>query len=105
MFIVNNVMHFTVVESYERYRTIFTDDDIEISVDEYPFGIALEIENKSTEKDPEATVNYWVEKLGLNYSDSYRLSWDDKYLELCKEQNVEAYSEVTFDKKMPSVRR
>ena len=105
MFIVNNVMHFTVVESYERYRTIFTNDDIEISVDEYPFGIALEIENKSTEKDPEETVNYWVEKLGLSYSDSYRLSWDDKYLELCKEQNIESYSEVTFDKKMPSVRR
>lgn len=38
------------VESYERYRNIFTNDDIEIVIDKYPFGIALEIENKSKEK-------------------------------------------------------
>ena len=39
-------MHFKVVDSYEKYRTIFTNEDVEISIDEYPFGIALEIENK-----------------------------------------------------------
>lgn len=104
MFIINNVMHFTVVESYERYRTIFTNEDIEISVDEYPFGIALEIENKSVNKNPDEIIKYWVDKLGLRMENSYRLSWDDKYLELCKEQNVTVYNEVTFDKEMPSVR-
>ena len=51
MFIVNNVMHFTVVESYERYRTVFENDEVEISVDEYPFGVCVEIENKSNNKD------------------------------------------------------
>lgn len=103
LFIVENVMHFTVVESYERYRTIFYNDDIEISVDEYPFGLALEIENKSVEKNPEEVVKEWVLKLGLDINNSYRLSWDDKYEELCKKQNVTRYSEVTFDKEMPSV--
>ena len=44
------------VESYERYRTLFYNDDIEISIDEYPFGIALEIENKGTKSDPESNV-------------------------------------------------
>ena len=39
-------MHFNIVESYERYRTVFENEDVEISVDEYPFGICLEIENK-----------------------------------------------------------
>lgn len=104
LYIIENVMHFTIVESYERYRTVFTNDDIEISVDEYPFGIALEIENKSTSKNPEETIHYWIEKLQLNLENSYRLSWDDKYLELCKEQDIPVFKEVTFDKKMPIVK-
>ena len=96
-------MHFIVVDSYERYRIIFTNEDVEISIDEYPFGIALEIENKSSTKNPEEVVMNYVSKLKLNIKDSYRLSWDDKYVELCKEQNKEIYNEVTFDKDMPSI--
>lgn len=103
IFIIENVMHFKVVDSYERYRTIFTNEDVEISIDEYPFGIALEIENKSSTKNPEGVVMNYVSKLKLNIKDSYRLSWDDKYVELCKEQNKEIYNEVTFDKDMPSI--
>ena len=103
IFIIENVMHFKVVDSYEKYRTIFTNEDVEISIDEYPFGIALEIENKSSTKNPEEAVMNYVSKLKLNIKDSYRLSWDDKYVELCKEQNKEIYNEVTFDKDMPSV--
>ena len=103
IFIIENVMHFKVVDSYERYRTISTNEDVEISIDEYPFGIALEIENKSSTKNPEEVVMNYVSKLKLNIKDSYRLSWDDKYVELCKEQNKEIYNEVTFDKDMPSI--
>ena len=100
LFIVNNVMHFSVKESYERYRTVFTNDDVEISVDEYPFGVALEIENKSETKNPEDVVREWVSKIGLDINDSYRLSWDDKYEELCREQNKNIERSVTFDKDM-----
>ena len=103
IFIIENVMHFKVVDSYERYRTIFTNEDVEISIDEYPFGIALEIENKSSTKNPEEVVMNYASKLKLNIKDSYRLSWDDKYVELCKEQNKEIYNELTFDKDMPSI--
>lgn len=103
IFIIENVMYFKVVDSYERYRTIFTNEDVEISIDEYPFGIALEIENKSSTKNPEEVVMNYVSKLKLNIKDSYRLSWDDKYVELCKEQNKKIYNEVTFDKDMPSI--
>lgn len=104
LFIVSNVMHFTAVESYERYRTVFENDEVEISVDEYPFGVCVEIENKSTTKNPEDVVKEWVNRIGLNIKDAYRLSWDDKYLELCEEQGIERFNEVTFDKPMPSVR-
>lgn len=103
MFIINNVLKMKSIESYERYRTIFTNDDVEISVDEYPFGIALEIENKSNDKDPEEIVKKWAELLGLNIKDAYRLSWDDKYTELCKEQGIEHYNHVIFDLPMPKV--
>lgn len=105
LFIVGNVMHFTTVESYERYRTIFENDEVEISVDEYPFGICVEIENKSITRNPENVVKEWVDRIGLNITEAYRLSWDDKYLELCEEQGIERFNEVTFDKPMPSVKR
>lgn len=103
MFLINNVLKMKDVESYERYRTIFVNDEVEISVDEYPFGIALEVENKSSSKDPNEVVRKWIEILGLDINKSYRLSWDDKYSELCKNQNIKQYSHVTFDLPMPKV--
>ena len=103
IYIIENVMHFTVVESYERYRTIFENNDIEIAVDEYPFGICMEIENKSNDKHPEKLVKYWTDKIGLDITKAYRLSWDDKYEELCQEQGIDCYKEVTFDKQMPKI--
>ena len=98
-------MHFTTVESYERYRTIFENNEVEISVDEYPFGVCIEIENKSLDKNPEEVVKKWVNKIRFNINEAYRLSWDDKYLELCEEQGIERFNEVTFDKPMPSIRK
>ena len=104
IYIIENVMHFVLVESYERYRTVFINQDVEISIDEYPFGICIEVENKSITKDPVDVVYEWVSRIGLNINDAYRLSWDDKYLELCKEQGVECFNEVTFDKPMPCIK-
>ena len=103
IYIIENVMHFKIVESYERYRTIFENNDIKIAVDEYPFGVCLEIENKSIDKNPNEVVKYWTKKIGLNINDAYRLSWDDKYEELCRLQGIDCYKEVTFDKKMPHI--
>ena len=103
MFIINNVLKMKSIESYERYRTIFVNDEIEVAVDEYPFGIALEIENKSSFSNPEDIVSKWTEIIGLDINKSYKLSWDDKYRELCKSQGVEQYNHVTFDLPMPQV--
>ncbi len=103
MFIITNVLKMKMVESYERYRTIFTNQDIEIAIDEYPFGIALEIENKSDNKDPEQVILQWTKKLNLDIKKTYRLSWDDKYTQLCKEQNIQHYNNVTFDSPMPKI--
>ena len=77
--------------------------DVEIVIDRYPFGIALEIENKSILRNPEEVIMFWVNKLGLNIDKAFRLSWDDKYTQLCREQNVEIFKNVTFDLPMPKV--
>ena len=103
MFIIHNVLKMKDIESYERYRTIFFNDEIEIAVDEYPFGIALEIENKSELGNPEEIVKKWVKIIGLDINNAYRLSWDDKYRELCNNQGMKQYKHVTFDLPMPQV--
>ena len=103
-FLLEEVLHLTIVESYERYRSIFSNEDIEIVVDEYPFGLCIEIENKSKIKNGEEVVREWLKKIGFNINEAYRLSWDDKYKELCKEQNKQVEKIVRFDKDMPSIK-
>lgn len=103
-FLLNNILKMKNIESYERYRTTFYNDDVEIALDEYPFGLALEIENKSSKIDPQENVLNWVNIIGLKPEDSFKLSWDDKYTELCKEQGVEIYNNVSFELPMPSVK-
>lgn len=100
-YILENVLKMQLIESYERYRYVYYNDDVEIDIDIYPFMIAVEIENKSNTKDPKAVVLYYLEKLNFSLDDIYQLSWDDKYEELCKEQNIPVYKIVEFDKKMP----
>lgn len=102
IYLTENVVKMIRVESYERYRTNYDNDEIEVSVDLYPFGLALEIEAKC-DKNQEEIVEKYVKKLGLDLKDSYRLSWDDKYSELCESQNIKKYSDVLFENKdMPS---
>ena len=103
--LLENVLHLEIVETYERYRNVFRSKDVEIVVDEYPFGICIEIENKSkTEKDTEIITN-WLNKLKFDINEAYRLSWDDKYAELCKEQNKQVHKIVKFGKDMPTIKK
>ncbi len=101
--LLSNVLHLSMLESYERYRSIFSNEDIEIVVDEYPFGLCVEMENKSEDKNAEDVIKNWLAKLNFNINNAYRLSWDDKYSELCKEQNKKIESIIRFDKDMPKV--
>ena len=103
-FLIENVLHLRKIESYERYRTIFENQDVEVAVDEYPFGVALEIEAKKATKHPEDVVVFWMQKIGLKLEDAFRLSWDDKYRELCQKQDIEQLNHVTFGAKMPEVK-
>ncbi len=102
-YLLEKVIKMKKIESYERYRNVFDNEDIEIVVDKYPFGIALEIENKSKTKNAEKTILYWLDKLKLKSQNAYRLSWDDKYTELCKKQNIEIFKQVKFGLPMPKI--
>ena len=96
IYITEHILKMDRVESYERYRTNYANDLVEIAVDQYPFGIALEIEAKA-DSNQNQIIDEYVKLLGLDYNDAYRLSWDDKYEELCKEQNIEKVADVLFD--------
>ena len=85
------------VESYQRYRNVFCNDEVEIVVDKYPFGIALEIENKSKIKNGEEIIRKWLNILNLDIQEAFKLSWDDKYTSLCKEQGIKPVKDVIFD--------
>lgn len=101
IYLLENVIHMNLVESYERKRHVFSNEDIEVVVDIYPFMIAIEVENKSIEKDPKTVILYYLNLLGFDLNDSYRLSWDDKYEELCNSQNIKQYNIVDNTKEMP----
>ena len=103
--LLEKVLHLNLVESYERCRSIFSNEDIEIVVDEYPFGICIELENKSKTKEATEVIKAWLNKLDFDIHDAYRLSWDDKYFELCKEQNKKVENIVRFDKDMPKINK
>ncbi|MBF0988974.1 MAG: hypothetical protein HXK68_04685 [Clostridiales bacterium] len=95
--LLEQVLKMKRIESYQRYRNVFVNSDVEIVVDKYPFGIALEIENKSKTKKGEDVINKWVKELNLNIEERYKLSWDDKYTSLCKEQCIAPVKDVIFD--------
>ena len=102
IYLLEESLKLKLVESYERYRYVFYNSDVEIVADGYPFAVAIEIENKSLDKDPKTVILYYLNKLGLSLNDSYKLSWDDKYEELCTEQHIEKYSIVEFGQEMPT---
>ena len=98
--ILENVLKMKKVESYERYRSIYLSKEVEIVLDEFPFGLALEIESLTKSED---SIKKWLNKLKLDINRSYRYSWDDKYAELCQQQKKTIYNNVTFELDMPKV--
>ena len=70
IYLLENVLHMTLVESYTRTRHIFKNNDVEVAVDVYPFMIAIEIENKSKDKDPKAVILYYLNLFNFSLEES-----------------------------------
>lgn len=97
LFLLDNVIKMKKIESYERYRNVFIGEGVEIVIDKFPFAVALEIEIKGENTKPsENLIKEWLEKLELKIEDSYSLSWDDKYSEICLKRGEEPQKHVKF---------
>jgi len=94
-------MGFVPITSYERHRETYKTDenDIKITIDEFPFGYILEIEGN------EKNIKSYNNKLKLNIKDSYPLSCDDVYVELCQRYGVTPKDNILFDdSEMPQIK-
>ena len=66
-------------------------------------GISVEVQAGGTTemlekiKNGEDVINKWVKELNLNIEERFKLSWDDKYTSLCKEQGITPVKDVIFD--------
>lgn len=94
-------MGFVPLTSYERYRDTYmiNEDHTKITMDRFPFGHILEIEGE------EENIKKYCEKLNLNINDSYPLSCDDAYVDLCKNDGIKPNDHILFDDpEMPQIK-
>ncbi len=77
-----------------------TPAQVEITLNHYPYGLALELE---LVKGSDANALIKIAKmLNLDSKDSSNLSTDDMYEKLCKKQGITPKNEIMFDdKEMP----
>ncbi len=91
--ILEEVLRCKYMGGYEMYRTIFEGKGVEVTINEYPFGIALEIEAK----DPAVNFQEIITALDLQKLTPSYLSNDDMYEALCKKKGIKPKSEIFFD--------
>lgn len=76
---------------YEKWRTIYTLDDLEITLDEMPFGIFTEIEGQDVRAIQQAAVN-----LALNWSARITSSYMVLFDRVRKKKNLNI-RDLTFE--------
>ena len=101
--ILENVLQCKRISSYERIRNFLTAQNIQITCDQFPYGIMLELEMKDSQLGENMLIDE-VERLGLKLEDASELSCDDMYFKLCKENGVEQLPDIAFvDETMPQI--
>jgi hypothetical protein len=99
--IFEKVLHCKRMSSYERYRSQYSMEGLEITLDEFPYGVMLEVELNGGSEDDLLDV---VKNLGLSIENSYHLSCDDKYVELCENSGQKVKDDILFnDSEMPKI--
>lgn len=87
-------------DSYERMRKTFKNKEIQVTIDEFPFGYIVELEG-----DEDIVLKY-DKLLHMNSFVQYDLSCDDIYSELCKKKGVKPKTQILFnDKDMPKLEK
>ena len=87
-------------DSYERMRKTFKNNEIQLTIDEFPFGYIAELEG-----DEEMVIKY-DKLLNMSCFAQYELSCDDVYAELCKNKGIKQKTDILFsDKDMPNLEK
>lgn len=86
------MMEFTKTTSYERYRSYFHKNDIEVMIDEFPYGVFIEIEGS------ERVIIGVSNDLGFNIKDNLTDSCDTIYTKRCIEKGIEPSKHILFNK-------
>ncbi len=102
--ILEHVLKCPRISSYERIRHNFDSEYSKITLDEFPYGLMLEFELKDNAN--EADMINQIESSGLSISNASKLSCDDKYFELCRENNLTPKSDICYsDNDMPKIQK
>lgn len=100
--IFEHILKCPVVSSYERVRHFFYGKNLQITLDEFPFGLMLEFELKGSGND--ATLHKSISEMGLELDQASHLSCDDKYHELCENAGIKPRNNIKFsDSTMPTI--
>ncbi|MDO8610571.1 MAG: nucleoside monophosphate kinase [bacterium] len=92
------IIGLTERDSYERRRKTFSNKDVQLTVDEFPFGYIAEIEGE------EEKVLEYEKLLNMGNFTQYGASCDDVYMELCQKKGVEPKHHILFsDRDMPKL--
>lgn len=101
--ILTNVLKCPLVSSYERERSHYHVDRFDITLDRFPFGLMLEIEEKKP--GAESELDNILEKLCLEKEKASHFSCDDMYKYLCGLENKSIKNNILFnDKEMPLIK-
>ena len=101
--ILEKVLKCPTKSSYERYRNVYLGSGVEFTIDEFPFGLMLEIEIKDGTEDDIRNI---IKNTHLNKFETSKLSCDDMYRELCRREGIEHSSDIIFsDVNMPHIKR
>lgn len=85
-------------DSYERIRKSFSNDEIQLTIDEFPFGYIAELEGE------EEMVLKYEKLLDMSNFVQYGASCDDVYTELCDKKSIKPKINILFnDKDMPNL--
>ncbi|MHB8443365.1 MAG: class IV adenylate cyclase [Patescibacteria group bacterium] len=86
------MMEFTKTTSYERYRTYFHKNHIEVMIDEFPYGVFIEIEGD------EKHIVKLSRDLGFRMNDNLTDSCDTIYTKRCIKKGIEPSIHILFNK-------
>ena len=92
------IIGLTERDSYERRRKTFSNNDIQLTIDEFPFGYIAEIEGE------EKKVLEYEKLLNMSNLVQYGASCDDVYMELCHKKGIKPKTSILFsDTDMPKL--